>query len=626
MELNSKGFYFSFDAFMALLVMSASLVVVGTSSEVASDAFQADTIEYQRTSLLGQDAMKLASKQSFRSFNSSFQNELMNETVITDEDLERTVLDGISLLWAARNFSYAEEATKKYFDSKIPSGYNYRLQVNEDGSKTVIYKTADVSSTDSVNSISRMVSGHSIDRPSEGFQARARALKSDENQTKVVNIPMMGSGGPNQRLLLEKKFKLNASQIHEAKIYFSAQWGQSNFNSNTVEVNGQEIDIGGNSDGDWLYKVEKNSTHIGYDRADITDEVQNGWNEFYLDFKNQNNHHVHIHPGTRLVIRYSGDLEFGSEADRDYFTDVEGEAQNKTKKGGAWITKPFFIPENSTVHNVSLRLNVENVTDAEGPDVEVYLNDARVFTENVSGNDMMGINLTQEALKGTNTLSAYVNTEVEDGEITGFTGYPGDPTIYSDPENDPGGSSGLFVNYSSPNSGLVFGKIEIVSSETVGGAKGNPRDFTDSIEEKEELRNIFVNVAQLDSRNVTLEAGENSLQHVFTSAREFATPTKIRVDPGMLGKENDYRLSEECSIKCSFLPYTSIEKHILIPSQVGYGELFDNRSAALDDAEERLEQTLGDYVEATEIDTGTVSTGNQPYLWGPASVKLVVWR
>jgi len=75
----------------------------------------------------------------------------------------------------------------------------------------------------------------------------------------------------------------------------------------------------------------------------------------------------------------------------------------------------------------------------------------------------------------------------------------------------------------------------------------------------------------------------------------------------------------------SYLPELTFQWTIWVPSQVGYGELFENRSNALDDAKERLENRMGRFVDATGIDTGSLSTGNQPYLWGPASVKLVIW-
>jgi hypothetical protein len=624
-----KGFYFSFDAIIAFTVIAASLAIVSQSSMLASDSFDVSTVSYQKANLEGEDAMKMASRQDFNYFNDSFRQELMDNKVMDENDLDRNIVDGVTLLWAARNFTYASDVAERYLDSRIPDRYGYRLEVNNNGQQNTIYQTSETpEDASSVTSISRLVSGHQIDRPSEGFQARARAVKSEANRTKVVNIPMMGSGGENLALQLDKKFKVNASDIQSAKIYFSAHWGQSNFQSNEVQLNGQSLDIGGSNADDWDHYAEKEGTTLGYDTADVTEEVQEGWNNFYLNFNNQNNHHVHIHPGTRIEITYSGEDIFQPEDNREYFANIQGEAQNRNKKGGAWITKPFYIPENATVENVSTRVNVEGLRDVPGrSDLEAYLNSEKVYAENLSGSAIREINLTEEVEKGNNVLSIYANTFVDEGEVTGFGGYPGDPTIYSDPENNPETSSSLYLDYESPDSGLIYNRLELTTSEEIGGLPENPKTFSKEFREDVQLSSVFINLAQLDSRNVTLQAGD-SMETVFQSPRDYATPTKIGVERDLIsnGALNEFKISEECSQSCSVLPETSLEKHVLVPSQVGYGGLFSNKSDAVEDAEERLQEQLGDYAEATEVDSDTLSTGNQPYLWGPASFRLVVWH
>jgi len=145
MEMIRKGFYFSFDALLALTVMTATLAVVSQSSFVASNSFEVTNIDYRAATTTGQDAMKLASYQDFSRFNGSFRQELVDETAMTDSDLDRTIIDGVSLLWASRNISHAEEVARKYFDSKkISDKYEYRLQVNENGSNTIIYQSSEM--------------------------------------------------------------------------------------------------------------------------------------------------------------------------------------------------------------------------------------------------------------------------------------------------------------------------------------------------------------------------------------------------------------------------------------------------------------------------------------------------
>ncbi len=184
--MRRKGFYFSFDAFLALSIMAASLLIVAQSSDIANDPYEADTITYRKASLVGQDAMKLASQQTFTRFNSTFKQELMDETVLNQEDMNRTILDGIAKLWAARNFSHARTAAERYFDLKIPGEYGYNLTVTESGTTYALYNTTNTSGRPgSVSSIARLVSGHRIDRPDQGFQARA-VLSSVTKQEKEV--------------------------------------------------------------------------------------------------------------------------------------------------------------------------------------------------------------------------------------------------------------------------------------------------------------------------------------------------------------------------------------------------------------------------------------------------------
>lgn len=182
-----KGFYFSFDAIMALTLISASLILVINSMDLSRPDYETNNINYQKANLMGRDAMRVGSKASFSSFNDSFRQELVDNTVMEESDLNRTIMDGIALLWAAGNTSRARVAARTYFDSKIPSQYGYRIQVNESGNGSVIYSRGSIPADSSiVSSTSKLVSGHMIDRPSDGFQARAQLTRVSRNKNKTV--------------------------------------------------------------------------------------------------------------------------------------------------------------------------------------------------------------------------------------------------------------------------------------------------------------------------------------------------------------------------------------------------------------------------------------------------------
>lgn len=625
-----KGFYFSFDAIMALTVMTASLLVVTQSTDLSSGSFRANTVNYQSTNIIGRDAMKLSSIETFRSYNDSYRDELKDNTVLTEEDMDRTILDGVTKLWAARNTTYAREAVQIYFNSKIPDAYEYRIQINESGTGSVLYETSGLpDNASTVSSVARLVSGHRIDRPSEGFQARARATEATTNITRVINIPMMGSGGDTGELRLDRKFNLDATAVHNATLYFSTQWGQSNFNSNSFEINDNEISgLGGSNSGDWLYYEDKGDSQIGFDQANVTDYVKPGWNNFTLAFNNQDDvEHARIQPGTRIVVTYSTEAGI-PRGDYSYFTDVESKASNKNQRGGVWYTHPMYLPEGATVNNATLELELRNIRDySDYNDVKVYMNDQLLLEDNVSGTVSREIDLEPALEEGNNVLSVYGNTIVEDGNVTGFTGYPDNPRIYSDPQNDPEGSTRVYFDYERPDGAIEYGEVQVSLEEEIGGSTGNPKTF-DRFFNDVNITRIFINLAQMDNRNLTVQAGYNGFEKVFQSPREFATPSRIEVDPELVeeGEENNFRLEDQCTVYCYFLPESGLHIWASVPNQVGYGSLFPNRSAAVEDAEQRLRDRMGKYAKASNIETSQISTDSQPYIWGPASVKLVVWR
>ncbi|MFQ3308642.1 MAG: hypothetical protein ACI977_000885, partial [Candidatus Nanohaloarchaea archaeon] len=128
MEIR-KGFYFSFDAILALTVMSATLVMMLTMMGTNYSQYNQDDNAANNLRTESRDVMSLASAESFETYNESFQDELVANSVMSEEDMDKTVLNGITYLWAAGNFSYAEEATESYFGPRVDG--NYQIQIKE---------------------------------------------------------------------------------------------------------------------------------------------------------------------------------------------------------------------------------------------------------------------------------------------------------------------------------------------------------------------------------------------------------------------------------------------------------------------------------------------------------------
>lgn len=650
-----KGFYFSFDAFLALTVISASLLVVGQSSDLSTDSIRSNQVSYRKSVFAGQDAMKLASSQTLEVLNDSFQNELVQKTVMEKKDLNRTVLDSISLLWAARNFSYAEEVSRRYFSRRLPENYGYRLQVSEGGTSTVIYNTSrGWKNSAAVSSISRLVSGHRIDRPSEGFQARARATSITKNSTKVVSIPAMGSANENGWLEVVKKFQMpDFQRKYYAYFYLNVEYnGDTMFEQ--LKVNGEQV----KND----YTILQDNGDSVYARWNFTDELQEGMNRIYISVNGDASHEqpTELQPGSKLEVKYrKGErtpLRDSLRHKRIYFENMSSDAPGNTRSG-IFKVESFEMPKDAEFVNASLHLNAKALdTDYttwqgdegcyDGWNVLVIFNGDTLDEACVNGDYEKEYQLSETGVEnGTNIVTTYLDHYGNSFYGEGVTG------IYSDFQTSNSSHIDLWYNLSQES--LRFGEIRVSATEKFGGVKENPKEFQKKFKYTD-LASSQVYIVERYSNEVELSVDDGTgFESVFRSPGVRATPTRVTVPPSYYdtSRTNEIRLYDYYKQKVSeegspdtvpedmdgdgepededlvkFLPYSTFRWTVWADSQVGYGKVFENREKALKDARKRLESTLGRFVNATGIDTGTLSTGSQPYLWGPASVKLVVWR
>ena len=73
------------------------------------------------------------------------------------------------------------------------------------------------------------------------------------------------------------------------------------------------------------------------------------------------------------------------------------------------------------------------------------------------------------------------------------------------------------------------------------------------------------------------------------------------------------------------LTNSTIELNFLVPAQVGYGNVFADKTSAVDDAIFRLNQTVLGYVESGEIESQTMDIVDVPSLWDLTSFEVIVW-
>lgn len=178
-----KGFYFSMDAVMALLIMSASMMMVLQLSDSSSSDFTTESSQYQEASTTSRDIMKLASVEKLSSLNDSYTDQF--RPTIEGSEFNESVLNAISLLWANGNRTKASDLAKTYFRSKIPGEYEFKLEFGE--SDRPVYNSSFLDGNPSiVTSVSTLVSGHKINRSSNSYSSRALLSSVTRNKTETV--------------------------------------------------------------------------------------------------------------------------------------------------------------------------------------------------------------------------------------------------------------------------------------------------------------------------------------------------------------------------------------------------------------------------------------------------------
>ncbi len=167
-----KGAFFSMDALVAIsILLLAYSAIISISPQKTYE-----TSEYQQMHYLAEDAMQVFSNTKFDAINESLRNEiLLNTPELTNDDLNKDVIDIIGLLWSLNKTDYANNITQDVL-GPILSGTNYSLKIYDykSDNPTQIYPAAGAPlSRKSGTSVFRLVSGYKENSNHTGFVARA---------------------------------------------------------------------------------------------------------------------------------------------------------------------------------------------------------------------------------------------------------------------------------------------------------------------------------------------------------------------------------------------------------------------------------------------------------------------
>ncbi|NQU79182.1 hypothetical protein HQ545_05430 [Candidatus Woesearchaeota archaeon] len=637
---RKDGLFFTIDALIAALVMMSGLLLI-TSSYIS---------EQPRTSInhMSHDLLSVLSELHVYELNNTYVDELIANGTITNTN--NTVIVQIGELWAEGDMSVANELTRNITEGLLPFSFGYSLIINNE----TIYARSN-SVTNSLVSSKKIMSGIQKSKPVFGFVSKARATSIQKESNMVISFSPEGAGwdGSNSDkgfVYITKYFNLSDDvDINNASLYISLHMEDDGDDWNVININSGSCLITRDS----LSMTEEGYFGI----RDVSGCIVPGMNSVMVQEWNDG-YNAHIHPGMYISISYNltEDVSFISSenSERIYFDNilsVEGDGDGS----GAWQMLPFHVPPGATNVSAYLYLNLQDITDLrdryywwgwkyrDAWDTRVYVNsDVTFYQDNpAASNDIDdctwdsascngeydwtgGFDISAEVIDGTNVVSVYVNNY---GDTVGGNG---DTVIYSDPINDPDNSSYVEINYT-VTPVVPYGVVEIRSIAEFGGSPNPTKETSFSFpDEAVAISSVFAHVAEQYSyvTRVYGDTGTPPGNLVFESPSPRAVPTDVYVSRELLDVSematNYIRITETGGN--DVLPESSVDYGFYVPSFVSFGDVFADVDEANEDAVQRLQAVMGNFVNVSNLILDNTSMSDVPSMWGPAVIEVRVWN
>ena len=141
-----KGIFFTIDSIVAAGIIF--IVILYSSS------FYVDDRPSFNLNFLSQDIIKTLSTLNVVEVNNVYLNELIDTSILTESELENTVLEQIAEFWAAGDLDMANKVASNVTDFFIPSNTGFGIWVDNE----VIY-SRNMEITNSLVSTKKIISG-----------------------------------------------------------------------------------------------------------------------------------------------------------------------------------------------------------------------------------------------------------------------------------------------------------------------------------------------------------------------------------------------------------------------------------------------------------------------------------
>lgn len=632
MVIKLKGAIFTYDALIAssLLLMSITLILYATDYESETTRIMSTDKYKIATDLI--TILQTYTLSDLEVINYSLYNYVVTQLNITDDN--RDVMKMSEVIALAHVYGRNDVASD-IIEFLFPIHENFAFYINT----TEIYRKGNKNAKILISSAILPISGYAENKNPLGYSARAYAKKIERNTTLVFPIYVGGSGNVGAPYTQTKIFYVDANQddILNASIYFAVHYG-GNETTDIISIKLNGVDIKPRLT--WLWEDDGSSVGA-YGYIDVHDIIKEKWNNFSITFTNPY-FHSHTHPGGRIEVitkkrTFYKPLNYRNET--FYLDDVYS---NEVSWGwwwrsrtGAWEVFDFYVPEGAVVNNATLYLNIKNIEDSGGwvydngwfyltDDVIVRINGYEIYAaDGLSGNIFLSFNISPYLIEGTNYILVYAN-------CYGNYFFGRDYTqIYSDPKNDPLKSSRVFINYTLSRDKKFYGYIDVIKSYEFGGNAANPYYTTLTLNTSATVQHSLLHIAQKYSYDIEVwfnnnTGNGNELIYESQGVRDVPSSIYMQGDLWNTKGDNNFTFTDSCD-ECEFIPWSSAELKLLIPSFVSYGKVFENEEDAINDAISRLKSVLGNEVNALEISNETLSTGNIPWMYGPLLLEVKVW-